>query len=161
MSMIPIKNPFVTLPGYSCFGCSPNNEYGLAMEFFEDGDSIVSFWNPKNHYSGFLGVLHGGIQATLHDEIASWVVFVKLKTAGYTADLSVAYKNPVLISKGTIKLVSKLVSQEGNFATMHTELFDGSGKLCSESHARYFIVPEHIAQKKFSYPGIDAFYKSR
>jgi len=158
MAEVQIKNPFVNLPGYSCFGCSPHNSYGLAMEFIEQDETIVSFWSPKEHFSGFLGVLHGGVQATLHDEIASWVVFVKLKTAGYTADLSIKYLNPVLISKGTIKLVSKLEALDGNFATMYTELYDGAGKLCSESRAKYFIVPEHIAQKKFAYPGIDAFY---
>lgn len=158
MEEVQIKNPFVTLPGYSCFGCSPNNTNGLAMTFIEQEDTIMSYWTPKEHFSGFLGVLHGGIQATLHDEIASWVVFIKLRTAGYTADLSIKYLNPVLISKGAIKLVSRLEKLEGNFATMHTELFDGAGKLCSESKVKYFIVPEHIAQKKFAYPGIDAFY---
>ncbi len=159
MASVKIHNPYVNLQGYSCFGCSPNNDYGLAMQFYEEDESIVSYWDPQDHYAGFNGVLHGGIQATLHDEIASWVVFVKLKTAGYTADLSIKYLNPVLISKGKLKLVSKATEIEGNFATMHSELYDGSGTLCRESFASYFIVPENIARKKFSYTGIEAFYQ--
>jgi acyl-coenzyme A thioesterase PaaI-like protein len=48
------------------------------MTFFDDGEGIVSNWGPKEGYQGYDKVLHGGIQATLIDEIASWVVYVRL-----------------------------------------------------------------------------------
>ena len=35
-----IINPYVSLPGYNCFGCAPHNPFGVKMEFFEDGDDI-------------------------------------------------------------------------------------------------------------------------
>ena len=28
------------MEGYNCFGCSPDNEAGVRMEFYEDGDEI-------------------------------------------------------------------------------------------------------------------------
>ena len=31
-------------PEYNCFGCCPENPIGLHMEFYEDGDYIVSKW---------------------------------------------------------------------------------------------------------------------
>ena len=37
-----IINPWEGMEGYFCFGCAPNNESGLKMEFYEDGDEIVS-----------------------------------------------------------------------------------------------------------------------
>ena len=37
-----IINPWKDLEGYNCFGCAPNNEAGVRMEFYEDGDEIVS-----------------------------------------------------------------------------------------------------------------------
>ena len=152
-----IVNPYIGTEGYNCFGCSPGNSMGLAMEFFRDGEEIVSEWKPKPLYAGFKGVLHGGIQATLHDEIASWVVFVILKTAGYTTDLQVKYLNPVYLGKGNLTLKSRLDRMEKNIAYIRTTLADGSGKLCSESEAVYFTVPAHIATRSFGYPGIDAF----
>ena len=33
-----IINPWKGLEGYNCFGCAPNNEAGVRMEFYEDGD---------------------------------------------------------------------------------------------------------------------------
>ena len=42
------------MEGYNCFGCSPDNEAGVRMEFYEDGDEIVSIWNPRPEYQGWL-----------------------------------------------------------------------------------------------------------
>ena len=52
------------------------------MEFFEDGDDIVSLWQPTPNFQGWLNTLHGGIQSVLLDEICGWVVMRKLQTAG-------------------------------------------------------------------------------
>ena len=79
-----IINPWEGLDGYMCFGCAPNNPLGLHMEFFEDGDDIVAFWKPQGTYQGWLRTLHGGIQTTLMDELAGWVVLRKLQTSGVT-----------------------------------------------------------------------------
>lgn len=42
-----IINPWKGLEGYMCFGCAPGNPQGLHMEFYEDGDDIVAFWDRK------------------------------------------------------------------------------------------------------------------
>ena len=79
-----IINPWLDLvkDGYNCFGCAPTNPFGLKMEFYEDGDDIVSMWNPGDNYQGWLHTLHGGIQASIMDEIAAWVIARKLQCAG-------------------------------------------------------------------------------
>mgnify|MGYP007031287515 CR=1 FL=1 len=35
-----IINPWKGLEGYNCFGCAPDNEVGVKMEFYEDGDEV-------------------------------------------------------------------------------------------------------------------------
>ena len=77
-----INNPFTSIEQYNCFGCSPSNEFGLQMEFYDEGDETVCEWEPKPHFQGYGNILHGGIISTMMDEIASWYVFTKLKTAG-------------------------------------------------------------------------------
>lgn len=39
-----IINPWKGMARYNCFGCAPNNEAGVKMEFYEDGDEIVSIY---------------------------------------------------------------------------------------------------------------------
>ena len=56
-----IINPWRNHEGYNCFGCSPNNPIGLHLEFYEDGDYIVSTWHPEHNYQGWVDTMHGGI----------------------------------------------------------------------------------------------------
>ena len=77
-----ILNPWTHTPGYNCFGCSPDNPIGTRMQFFENGDEIISIWRPTQNHQSWLNTLHGGIQAVLLDEVCGWVVFHLLKTAG-------------------------------------------------------------------------------
>ena len=65
-----LTNPWEGLKEYNCFGCAPNNPTGVKMEFFEDGDDIVSLWKPRAEYQGWLNTLHGGIQATIDNSKA-------------------------------------------------------------------------------------------
>lgn len=60
-----IKNPWMDKEGYNCFGCSPDNPIGVHMEFFEDGDDIISFWKPQTHYQGWIDTMHGAYCAHL------------------------------------------------------------------------------------------------
>ena len=155
--MIKLKNPYAEYPEYSCFGCSPTNPSGLHMEFFKDGDELVCRWDPVEHYQGFYDILHGGIQATMMDEIASWVVFVILDTAGVTYQLNTRFRKPVHISKGLITVRATLVKQQKRVAEIEARLYDGDNVLCAESQANYFVMPYEKAVSDFHFPGKDAF----
>ncbi len=155
-----VYNPYKGMEGYNCFGCSPGNEHGLQMQFYEDGDFLFSDWEPKGFLQGYHNVLHGGIQATLIDEIGSWLVMIKLKTAGVTSELFVRYLKPVRISKeGNIKLKASLTSFKNNLATVHVELFDAEGVKCAQGDPVYFVYPPEIAQKRLFFPEYNAFFK--
>ena len=113
-----IKNPWTDKEGYDCYGCCHDNPIGLHMDFYEDGDDIVCFWNPQQHFQGWVDTLHGGIQSTLIDEIASWVVFRKMSTTGVTSNLEVKFKKPVMTTENQITLRAHLVELRRNIATI-------------------------------------------
>ena len=142
-----------------CFGCSPTNPIGLHLTFYEDGEDIVTEWDPEYYMQGYLNVLHGGIQATLHDEIASWTVYTKLETAGVTNKLEVSYQKAVYVNKGKITLRSRVLTHEDRLATMYTRLYDGKGNLCSEGKVTYYVYPQKIAIARYNYPGVKAFFE--
>ena len=147
-----IKNPYLGLKGYNCFGCSPDNKSGLQMEFYEDGDFIISKWQPKEYFQGYNNILHGGIQTTLMDEIASWVVLVKLKTAGVTKKIETRYINPVYTDNGPLTIKASVNNREKNFVNIDVFLYDSGGVLCSKSVATYFVFPESVARDKYFFP---------
>ena len=53
-----IINPWIGTEGYNCFGCAPDNEWGVKMEFYEDGDDIVSYWQPDGRFQGWHNTLY-------------------------------------------------------------------------------------------------------
>jgi uncharacterized protein (TIGR00369 family) len=155
-----ISNPFGPMAAkgeYNCFGCSPSNDIGLHLEFWEDGEVLISRWDPQKGFEGWKGVLHGGIQATLMDEMAAWVVFIKLKTAGVTSGLQMRFQKPVFTSKGPVTVRGRLISVEKRLAKIECNLFDGENEVCAIADVTYFHFPEKIARVKYKYPGIEAF----
>lgn len=152
-----LSNPFASLEGYNCFGCSPQNHNGLKMTFFEQGEEIVSFWEPREGYQGYHTVLHGGIQATLMDEIASWVVYVKLQTAGFTSRADVRYRRPVYINQGPVTLRARCLQMRRNLADIEVRLFDQQNTLCAEATFTYFTYSIEKARERMYYPGPEAF----
>ena len=155
-----ILNPYVKKEGYNCFGCSPNNEHGLQLEFYEEDGYLFSDWEPRGFLQGFYNVLHGSIQATLIDEIGNWLVAIRLKTASVTSELTVKYLKPVRLNKpGKIKLKASLTKVEKNLATVHVELFDADGVKCAEGNPVFFAYPVEIAKKKLFFPDYKEFFE--
>lgn len=157
-----ITNPFAKLgrgSDYNCFACSPYNETGLHLEFWEDEEWILTTWETRKNLEGWMGILHGGIQATLLDEVGGWVVMVKLKTAGVTSNMQVEYLKPLMVSKGQITVKGKVKSVNKRIATVECVIVDEEGTEYAKADVNYFLFPERIAKAKYHYPGVEAFYQ--
>lgn len=153
-----IHNGYQTLKDYQCFGCAPNNPIGLKMEFFEDGEYIIAHWEPSPQYEGYHNVLHGGIQATLMDEIANWVIIHKLRRTGVTNSMEVKYIKSAYTHLGTITIRGKVMEVLDKSVTVFAELLDHEGVVRSNATVCYTTFPDHIATNKFHFPGYDQFY---
>lgn len=151
-------NPFINRDGYQCFGCSPNNPFGLKLSFQEEGEFVTATWEPIDHFQGWNNTLHGGIQATMLDEIASWYVFIKLNTSGVTAEMEVKLKKPVRMNEGNLFLKAQLREMRRNIAVIDTWLYNSKMEVCTEAVMHYFTFPEKLAREKYWYPGKEAFY---
>lgn len=152
-----VNNPYRGLEGYLCFGCCPDNEFGLRLNFVENGDFLESEWEPATYFQGYKNILHGGIQATLLDEIAGWTVSVKLGSSGVTSHLEVKYKKPVRVDEGKVKLRARIIKLEKRIATIQAELINSKGISCAEAVIEYFVLSEEKAKRDFYYPGKEKF----
>jgi acyl-coenzyme A thioesterase PaaI-like protein len=84
-------------PGQPCFGCSPDHSIGFRLRFSREGDEVVTRFVPGEQYQGPPGIMHGGLVATLADEIAAWAIIGLLGKFGFTASLAVKLHRPVRI----------------------------------------------------------------
>lgn len=140
-----IINPWAHKPGYKCFGCCPNNPIGLKMCFEEDGSDVVCRWKSSDYYQGWVDTLHGGIQATLIDECASWVVFRRLQTTAVTVNLSVKYRKAIMTTEPDITIRATLKETKRNLAFITVRITNSSGELCAEGDVTYFLFPKEKA----------------
>ena len=152
-----IKNPWIPLTdkGYNCFACSPTNPCGLKMEFYEDGDDIVSFWTPDDNFQGWMNTLHGGIQATIMDESAGWLISRKFQTSGMTTNLNVKYKKPVPTGKDIkIEVRARVKEVKRNFVFIEATI-SHDGTICSTGELTFYCFSKEIAEKDFFFTGCE------
>ena len=154
-----LYNAYEEHEGYYCFGCASANESGLRCEFYEEGEYVTCRWQPRPEFQGFFHVLHGGIQATLMDEIACWTVFAKERTAGVTVDMRVKYRSSVRTDRGELFLRSRVVERNNRLVTMRVELFNADGTLGSEADVIYRVFPPEVAAERLGWTGVDAFHR--
>jgi len=154
-----IVNPFSSLEGYNCFGCAQNNENGLQLTFVEDGDEIISNRVPKPFFQGYMNVLHGGIQATLMDEIASWTVYIKVKNPGLTSRAEIKFRKTIYIDRGPLQLRAKLIQQRKNLADIGVKIFDATSQVCAEGKFTFFTFPEKKSKESLYFPDPEDFYE--
>lgn len=150
-----IKNPWEGLDGYMCFGCAPANPSGLHLEFYEDGEDILAFWEPQTYYQGWLNTLHGGIQSTLMDELAGWVVLRKLQTTGMTSKLEARFIKPVSTEEPRIMIRGRIKEQKRNAIFLETEIYNSQNEMCARADLLYFVVSKERAVEEFHFCGCD------
>lgn len=95
-----------------CFACGAHNPIGLRLTFSEDGETIVSTFVADRVYQGYEGVVHGGIIATVLDEVMARYVWMKHGPAA-TAKLAVRYREPAPTGQA-IELCGWIIAERRN-----------------------------------------------
>ncbi|KAJ1816389.1 hypothetical protein LPJ75_002041 [Coemansia sp. RSA 2598] len=111
---------------------------------------------------GHDGIVHGGVQATMFDEITARPAFWNLpRNIALTATLKVNYRRPVLANQ-ILVFRTQLANLEGRKATVAAQLEDTKGNLLSDAESLYIspsnekLLPDlssHIKTIESVYPG--------
>lgn len=120
----------------SCFACGVENAIGLNLVFTIVGpDSIECHFQAPEHFQGYPGVLHGGITATILDELVSRVYMIdEPNRLMYTARLTTRYRKHVPIGQ-PLRGVGIKVRDRGRMAEARAELYGPEGDLLAEAEA--------------------------
>ena len=101
-----------------CFVCGLANRHGLQVRFFRHGaDAARATCDPGATFTGYDGLLHGGISAALLDEIMIKAVLAS-GCLVVTGRMSVEYRRPVSLGS-PLNLHGSVVSHRGRL--YHTE----------------------------------------
>ena len=122
-----------------CFGCGQANPSGLQLEFLlaEDG-SLHCLTTVPDRFEGPAGYLHGGIIATLLDEVLSKSVRALGRTA-MTRHLEIDYLRPVP-SGAPLRMVGRLVRSEGRKHWTEAKIVSARGHILAEGKGLFVEV---------------------
>ena len=93
-----------------CFGCSPSNPVGFHLRFRRDGARVSSTCRVADRFHGAPGVAHGGIVATLLDEISCAAAVFLADVFVVTGELAVRYLAPVPV-EAPLELEAEIVAR--------------------------------------------------
>jgi uncharacterized protein (TIGR00369 family) len=127
-------------PTNHCFGCGGANARGMRLTFEQDDAArrIRGMFRVGAEYQGGAGFVHGGIVATLLDE-----VMAKVNRFGQdyavTAQLTVDYIKPVPVDEEVI-VDGWEVERNGRNLLRESEIRDTSGALLARGRGRFVTI---------------------
>jgi uncharacterized protein (TIGR00369 family) len=122
---------------HSCFVCGERNVRGLQLRFETDGTLVKTSFTPSEEHIGFQNVTHGGILATVLDEIMVWACAVSTRRFAYCAEMSVRFRKPA--APGTKYDVSARMDEnrKGRILVASGEITDGEGTVLAQASGKY------------------------
>ena len=126
-----------------CFACGLESEYGLKLSFYSEGDqSVTCDYVVPERFQGFPGTVHGGIVASILDEI-----LVRAFMASdpdrfmYTGKLTIRYRHPVPIGE-KLRGVGAVVKDRGRIGEAEAKLYNSENLLLAEAEALVVEFPK-------------------
>lgn len=132
-----------------CYICGRDNPIGLKMTFFDDGqDMVTSKVTPADHFQGYPGVLHGGVVASILDEVVGRSVM-----AGdhhrfmMTVNMTVQYRHPVPMGI-ELTAVGRVLRLKGRIAKAEGQLLLPDETIACEAQLTLANMPSELADEQ-------------
>ena len=129
-----------------CFICGVENPVGLKLKIYETEPGVVeTLYTPPEHFQSYPGILHGGIVATILDEVSGRAHMGDPAQARFmfTAKLEVKYRKTVPIGK-PLRIVGKAGKSKGRMAESWAGIYDENGTLLAEGNTLLVDVPAEM-----------------
>lgn len=123
-ALVEVLDPYTFGKTQMCFGCGPHNERGLRMRFEREGEVVRSRLLLGSGHDGPPGILHGGLQAMIADEVAGWTLVGLRGRIGLTTSLQIRYIGSLRLGE-EIVAEGRLTSEVDGFSTVQVVIKQG------------------------------------
>jgi uncharacterized protein (TIGR00369 family) len=131
---------------HSCFVCGTSNRHGLNLDFETDGQIVRAKFIPHPDHVGFKGVTHGGILATILDEIMVWACGVKTRQFAFCAELNVRYLQQVTPGMELWAEGELVVNRKNRIFEARSSIRDTTGCMLASATGKYMPIKEEKCQ---------------
>ena len=125
----------------SCFVCGESNPAGLNLRFETDGAIVQTRFVPQPEHVGFKATVHGGLIATILDEIMVWACAVQTKKFAFCAELNVRFVTPLKPGQEVL-VTGELVADRKRLFEAKAEARDSRGVIYATGSGKYLPIKE-------------------
>lgn len=125
---------------HNCFACGSLNAGGLRLDLHLGAAGCWSRLSLPGRFQGWDGIAHGGVVATILDEVMAWSL-VGHDNWGLTARLAVDFKRPVPL-EAPILAEGWVTATRRRLITTAGRISDGAGLTLATAEATYLAAPE-------------------
>jgi acyl-coenzyme A thioesterase PaaI-like protein len=123
-----------------CYGCGQGNVRGLRMTFAHLADgSAECVYTAEDHLAGAPGVIHGGVQATLLDEVMGHAIHLAEVDSDLdiaTVEFALRYRRPAPVAV-PLTIRGRMLRAEGRDFFVSGEIVSTAGELLTTAEARW------------------------
>ena len=123
-----------------CFACGPQNANGLHMKVTKTADGVQARIRLPDWVQSYAHIVHGGIIATVLDEMAVWAAYHR----GYrcvTAELLVRIKQSMAI-QGTYQACARIVDTKHKLVRAESTIYDEDQQVIAHASAKLMKVAD-------------------
>ena len=131
--------------GQPCFGCAPDHPIGFRLSFEKEGEEVVTRFTPGERYQGPPTIMHGGLVATLADEIGAWALVLLLGRFGFTAEMQCKLRQPIRIGR-EVEGRGRIARPGSRVVGIEVELRQG-GELAYTGQLKFALLDEEAAAR--------------
>lgn len=125
---------------HNCFACGTLNAQGMQLRLHAGDDACWTELVLDRRFEGWDGIAHGGIVATILDEVMAWAL-VDRDVWGVTARMAVDYRRPVPVGR-RIRGEGRVLDARRRVSTTAATLVDAEdGTLLATAEGTYVAVP--------------------
>jgi uncharacterized protein (TIGR00369 family) len=124
-----------------CFVCGTDNPGGLDLAPHKEGEKVVLTFVPKKEHLGFSKAVHGGITASLLDEVVGVACGQRTDGKCATVELTVSYKRPLLEGL-KVRAEGWYVRRSGRLVLGRGQILDEQGRVLATARGRFLPLEE-------------------
>ncbi len=120
---------------HNCFACGDTNAIGMHLHIELGDGTATTTWTPGPDFVGWEDKVHGGLLATLLDEVMAWAPS-SYDSWAVTAEMNIRYRSPANPGE-TLTAHGRVTQRRRRIYHVHGEVRGADGRMIAEADGRF------------------------
>jgi len=128
----------------SCFVCGQDNPRGFQLKSRIENGIVVLDYTTRESDLGYRHIVHGGIAATLIDEVMTWAAILAARRACVAAEMTTRLRHPVVVGQ-KLRVEGKVTGGKRRLLVTEGVILDDQGRQLVTGTGKYMPMTSEDA----------------